>query len=170
MKIEQICHYLPYGLNIEILNYKRDYVGIRYAKLNGFYFIGDSLHFTYEGGSTGKDVSSFKPILRPMSDFSLLMVDFLKEISLIDLSECKFEIGQEPEYYVNAIDKRGVCIDFIDFDNDNWICSNYENDGQKTVNPIDQVNSMLKFHLDVFGLIDAGLAIDINTVPELLNT
>jgi len=29
---------------------------------------------------------------------------------------------------------------------------------------------LISQHFDVFGLIDAGLAIDINTLPELLNT
>ena len=70
LELKELSPYLPYGLQIKILNHKCDYVGIEYAKVNGFYFIGDSLHLTYEGGSTGKDVSLFKPILRPISDLT----------------------------------------------------------------------------------------------------
>lgn len=68
--IQEIAPYLPYGLQIKILNYQCDYVGIEYAKATGFYLLGDTLHVAYEGGSTGKDPSIFKPILRPLSDLT----------------------------------------------------------------------------------------------------
>lgn len=70
LTLEHLAGYLPYGLAIEILDYKRDYVGIHYSKVNGHYFIGDELYLTYEGGSTGKSMQSCKPILRPLSDLT----------------------------------------------------------------------------------------------------
>ncbi len=155
LELKYLAPYLPYGLKIFDANresFKMDFCEMNSHGGTGFEAIYNVIKY------------EMKPILRPMSDFHSLMVDFLKEISLIDLSECKLEIGEEPDYYVNAIDKRGICIDWIDCDKESWVSSNYENDGQKIVNPIEQVTAMLKYHLDIFGLIDVGLAIDINTL------
>lgn len=60
---------LPHVINraeIIILNHQNDYVGINRAKANGYYFLGKDVHVTYEGGSTGKSVSEFKLMVRPL--------------------------------------------------------------------------------------------------------
>lgn len=147
MKLHQIVPYLPYGLNIKILNHKCDYVGIEYAKANGFYFIAGSLHITYEGGSTGKDISVFKPILRPISDILILINHNGKKICLVEWLEefyCTLDLHQQAIRLTNDIRWVNQCDYML-------------------------IMHLIEYHFDVFGLIDAGLAIDINTVPELLN-
>jgi hypothetical protein len=66
---KQIITYLPFKIKVKILNHKSDYVGIEYSTLNGFYFLNGKVHFTYEGGSTGKSTTEIKLILNPLSDF-----------------------------------------------------------------------------------------------------
>jgi hypothetical protein len=124
LTIKHLAPYLPYGLQIEIFNYKQDYTGIQYAKANGYYFISNILHLTYEGGNTGKSTDIFKPILKPISDLPPSL-DY-------------YSIWSHNNYlhYPNAIDNLPYGV-FV---------------------------QMVSEHFDVFGLIPAGLAIDINTL------
>lgn len=140
---KQIIPYLPYGLNIKILNHKCDYVGIEHAKANGFYFVGDSIHVTYEGGSTGKDIKTFKPIFRTMSDLKL---QFFKDNIDSDIIDFRFDCDED----IFSVE---VCDKIV-----GW-----------TALSLQEYLLFFLNHFDVFGLIDADLAIDINTVPELLN-
>lgn len=147
LTIEHLAPYLPYGLNIKILNYKCDYVGVEYSIANGYYFIEDSLHVTYEKGSTGKSVNDFKPILRPLSDMT-------KE----------FEVGDEIFVPFHA-------IKYLYPNTPNW--NIYWRDWviEKSHPLVDThieyciMQLLFKYHFDVFGLVDQGLAIDINTLP-----
>lgn len=168
LELKHLAPYLPYGLKIKSNKTGEIFTLTGFSSECGGEFttceLANILNEKFYG-----NLCAIKPILRPMSDLHSFMIEFLKEISIIDLSECEFEVGEEPEYYVNAIDKRGVCIDWCDFDENNWVSSNYKNDGQKIVDPIEQSIILFKYQFDVFGLIDASLAIDINTVPELLN-
>ena len=70
---KQIITYLPFNIKVKILNHKSDYVGIEYSTLNGFYFLNGKVHFTYEGGSTGKSTTEIKLILNPLSDLTKLI-------------------------------------------------------------------------------------------------
>lgn len=68
LELKEILQHVINGVQIEILNYKSDYVGIQYAKANGYYYLGGKLHITYDGGSTGKSLDDCRLILRPLSD------------------------------------------------------------------------------------------------------
>lgn len=70
-KHQNIICQLSGSPSIEILNYKSDYVGIKTAKSNGFYYIGDDLYITYEGGPVGKEIGTeCKLICHPLSDLT----------------------------------------------------------------------------------------------------
>jgi hypothetical protein len=133
MKQQSILQHIINGVQIEILNYKSDYVGIRYAKANGYYFLNNKLHITYEGGSTGKSLEDCRLILRPLSDFyeSVDGVSFSNMIT---------------HGYHNSF----------------W-CENNFNIKHLMYHDFQMLVSK---HADLFGLIEAGLAIDINTLKN----
>lgn len=147
LELKHLAPYLPYGLNIEILNYKSDYVGEQYASITGFYNFGANPHFTYEGGSTGKSVKEFKPILRPLSDLT-------KEI----------EINGEKIRATFWLSKHFKDVEeaahFLAFGKTKTVKHLIEN------LPYKIIVKLFEWHFDVFGLIPVGLAIDINTLDK----
>ena len=127
---KQILQHVINGVDLEILNYKCDYIGIQYSKANGYYFLNNKLHITYKGGSTGKSLDDCRLILRPLSDLT-------KEID----GHCYWLLIEDIEmryFRLKNIEINKLCV--------------------KTY------NNLLSHHFDVFGLIEKGLAIDINTI------
>lgn len=121
LQLQEIAGYFANGLRIKILNYECDYVGIEYAEVNGYYFIGDSLHLTYVGGSTGKDCNSCKPILTPMSDiiFPQHILGLGYRTMSRDLKEPTWTLSQIQYIYKNHFDihnliGRGLAISIHD--------------------------------------------------------
>lgn len=134
LTVEHLAPYLPYGLKVEILNYKCDYVGIRYSKMTSVVLDqGFDVAIGYQGGHALKTFPDFKPILRPLSDYkdvnskamSDLNCDLSSQIQISDFANKK--IGISDLSYTNA-------------------CVLFQN------------------HVDIFGLIDNDLAVDINTI------
>lgn len=69
--LEYLIPYLPYNLEFKILNYKNDYVGEKYGICNGFYYLGDTPHYSFKDrGTAGKDISLIKPILKPVESIT----------------------------------------------------------------------------------------------------
>jgi hypothetical protein len=154
LELKHLSGYLPYGLNIKILNYQCDYVGIEYSEITGYYFIGSSLHVNYKGGSTGKSIDIFRPILRPLSDLT-------KEI---EVSGEKFV----PNYILNNSFRAGS-KDLMPYKYTGYNLElNIETENySQTIDLFDGfliVQKLLEWHFDIYGLIDAELAIDINTL------
>ena len=133
MDDKQILEHVINGVEIEILNYKCDYVGIKTAKSNGYYYLNEKLHITYNGGSTGKSLNECKLIIKPLSDLSKHDLDFMY---------FQYIIYTENNMYVNR-------MEFDDFFNETDIYHL----------PICLHNYLLKHHFDVFGLTEKGLAI-----------
>lgn len=123
MKDIEILQHVINGVQIEILNYKSDYVGIQYAKANGYYYIGKDLYITYEGGSTGKSLNDCRLVLRPLSDLT----------EQIEWDDGVYQMTDEDYFDIDDISNR-------------------------------ELQDFLKRHFDVFGLIESGLAIDINSL------
>jgi hypothetical protein len=133
LELKYLTPYLPYKLKCEILNYKCDYVGEKYGVINGFYYLGGEVHYTFKDRSTaGKTRKLIKPILRPISD---LTEKQFNEFSLSDMITHGFHnvFWQEENFSVNHLMYHDLEI-------------------------------LLKNHFDVFGLIEKGLAIDINKI------
>ena len=83
----------------------------------------------------------FKPILRPLSDLT------------------------DPEwrnkiYYFNL-----GCTDWVTKERETWV-KEYKHDGWLNRVPYGIVVFLLENHFDIFGLIEKGLAIDINTINQ----
>lgn len=119
LELKHLGPYLSFGLKIKILNHKCDYVGIEYSEANGFYFVGESLHLTYNGGSTGKDISLFKPILRPLSDYFDITSPAMKELNLSISDQIALANIASGIYHTSELPYRLICrlaeehIDFM---------------------------------------------------------
>lgn len=88
------------------------------------------------------------------------IIEILKKTSLLDLSDCKFDVYQDEEkftqvVYVNAEDENGRVIDSMYYDsNIFWHMNN--GGGYNPTNPQSEPQEMLlKFHFNVFGLDDS---------------
>lgn len=165
LTIDHLAPYLPYGLHIKILNHKCDYVGIEYAEANGFYIMPDGLYLTYVGGSAGKSVNDFKPILRPLS--SITDEQWLKIFN----AGIEAAIMPWPDNLLNRRrfmvyhDSLGTeCIitgsHSLHFDYENLA---FETNGAR-FNQQKAFSALYELHSDIFNLIEKGLAIDINTL------
>lgn len=151
LELKHLSPYLPYGLKVKILNYKCDYVGIEYSEANGFYLIGDDFFITYNGGSTGKSISDFKPILRPLSDFNT------KWMNAEQMSEW-MAIKNDSAFWFDSIEFNEYVNLLIRFSDHQSVSINFE------VMPV--LNFLHKHHFDIFGLIPAGLAISKNEIDN----
>jgi hypothetical protein len=142
LELIDIAGYLPNGLPIKILNYKSDYVGIEFSKVNGYYFLAGHLHVTYDGGSTGKSNNDFIPILHPLSDLEKEIEIDGKKITPINtiLEEYNSLVASGEPYTKSDLSKYPKYWE-------HWA-----------------VEMLYKWHFDIHGLIEKGLAIDINTL------
>lgn len=144
---KQIISYLPYGVRCEILNYKSDYVGLRYSTLNGFYHIIGEPYFTYDGGSTGKSIKDMKIILRPLSDLTKeIEVNGEKFIPLEKLNEDVIS-----KYRLEIIDSKI------------YLLADYH-EGYNVLSYNSPKDKLLEWGFDIYGLIESDNAIDINTL------
>lgn len=94
-----------------------------------------------------EEIVNIKPILRPLSDLTKQMeIDGLKTIPTFELERIYPEFG----FAVREIATTDVDILKIEI----------------TSIPYKIMEQLFEWHFDVFGLIDAGLAIDINTINK----
>ena len=117
-----LASYLPYGLRIKSATTEKPLTGLYLDELNNTLF----------GFGT-----TFKPILRPLSDLT----------TEIEINGIKF-----------------VPINILNYISDIHLRINGEIEGFSGIPVYDDFQKLFKWHFDVFGLIDAGLAIDINTI------
>lgn len=195
MKLELIhlAPYMPYGLNIAYFDDERGFM--KYCKISELRIE----ECTIIDSQYQFDVlfEELKPILRPMSDMSkVINFESKNFIPLIYLYNISNEKPYDEEFNYEFIDSWGAgkilkVFNYNKLDYTEFIYSefNFRKDTRHekgfyrygmTLPHSISVHSELKnqyflhellfkWHFDVFGLIDAGLAIDINTVPELLN-
>ena len=94
-----------------------------------------------------------KPILRPLSDLSELGTDFATEHSI------NMIIGENDNYGKITLNHYKGSLS-IEVESDD-----YSNTEFVDLEKIEKIrNELLKSHYDIFGLIEKGLAIDINTI------
>ena len=135
----------------------------RNYSINGMYTLNTAILNDFEVNlRSGKIIC--KPILRPLSDMTEKeAIEVFKMVSLLDLSDCQFEFGENYTTWINA-NLNGRVIDSINFLGDNIEMMN--NDGTYSpLNPIAPVHQYyLSKHFDLFGLIESGLAINSTTL------
>lgn len=141
MKLEQkhLASYLPYGLKIQGQTHEE------IAELSALSKYGINIKDRSFQYGEWADIFDIKPILRPLSDLT-------KEIEIdgekfVPYEKCKSVVNESQWIKIcNTIDINGG-----EYSN---ICDM----------PYWWVNKLFEWHFDVFGLIEKGLAVDINTL------
>lgn len=135
LELKHLAAYLPYKLKCQFVH------SGKIGTISNIYTIGegynnDDIKISIDF-SDGEHIWMFKPILRPLSDLT-------KEIEVNGEnfvpnynSDFKYFTPYELSYFIESI-PHGL---------------NYN-----------QMQKLLEWHFDIFGLIDNGLAIDINTI------
>ena len=143
----QLKHYLPYNLKCEILDYKSDYVGDQYETMKGYYILNDKAYFNFKSGRdyAGKNITQFKPILRPMNEVEDYFLDLYGKLEHQDITDY-FD-----EDFLSSMDSLDVSA--IGYKKIEYL-------------PFGTLQVLLKHHFDVFDLITVGMAIDINDVSS----
>ena len=143
LELKHIAPYLPYGLRFCSIMDDIDDNMIRFKQwtLNGITFLfGDYCLNTLEN-SDAYPINSVKPILRPLTE--------IKDIEEImdEFSEFSWE-GFQNHFFDNVLGRSLNCFDVVNY----------------TI-----VELCFKHNLDIFGLIEKDLAIDINTLNKYKN-
>jgi hypothetical protein len=153
LELKNILNHVINECIIEVLNYKCDYVGIQYSNANGYYYLNNELHITYDGGSTGKSLKEIKFLLRPLSDLTKeIDVNGEKFVPKLELNELCRNL---PFYRVTDFRLFGIDEVLSDFRSEYDLMDIYN-----------VIQKLLEWHFDIYGLIPSGLAIDINTLNK----
>lgn len=172
---------------LDIKDYLHLYIGQK-VLCSGFEFIGeplvdviatiDSVHqecvtFVTDNGISVGDYYfddpefNIKLLLRKLSDMTEEdSIELFKRLSNFDLSECVFDImDDEEEFTINA-EHNGRVVDSMSMSVNSDIVSMMNNGG--SFDPVNPQSEAFRFFLskgfDLFGLIDAELAIDSKTL------
>ena len=168
LELKHLAPYLPYGLKIKC-DYYNTY-GSHICEIKEL-----SIRYYYQI-MRGKS----KPILRPLSDLveyvdcpdvmgeKIIPISALLDISLgLDWSHSDYlEWGQgKNEWWVGFKDK--PCSYFgYNSDNGSFYYVDKHNNHQSVKKQVDLFQKLYEWHFDVHSLIDAGLAIDVNTLKK----
>jgi len=146
LKLRDLSVYLPYGLNgLDELKQRVKIIGFK----NETYFI--------ESGNVNAygDILSLVPILRPLSDITKNIT--INEITFIPIKKLNEHIG----FYNSRF------IDYDDGESKNTLHFSFFDvyfESLEFDKILEIQNKLLEWHFDIYGLIDKGLAIDINTI------
>lgn len=153
LEIKHIAPYLPYGLKM-LFTY-----GNKVGELTNLYDIKqyDDIKLSIDY-SQGEHIWMYKPILRPLSDLNTLgEQEFATEYS-IDLMLKKLHPKMGVSFFEH---NKKLHFEFdLSFDHSSTLLCDFE--------IYEQVkNELLRSHYDILGLIDLGLAVNINTLKEV---
>jgi hypothetical protein len=137
LELRHLCPYLPYKLKAKFMHPVVKHQKI--GVINNAYNLDDDVKISIDY-SDDEHIWMFKPILRPLSD-----------LTREDLIE---DLGTETS-----------CLDWTTSEREHWI-KFYSREHWINNLPYLIYSHLVKNHFDVFGLIEAGLAIDINTLKN----
>lgn len=142
LTIEHLAPYLPYGLKLQ-------YHGREIGELTRLSDIKeyDDIKLSIDWQDS-EHIWMFKPILRPL-------VDLAKEITHNGETFIPVDILFPKNEYDTDFDRR-VAIE----------CLNLQSAIHFSCTYFSVVQKLISWHFDVFGLIDKGLAVDINTLTS----
>lgn len=167
LEFKKITPYLPYGLSVQFAGELDDNnirIDTNYIKIGEVTKLG-SVEFRYTNpiywmdfkrGYFGVNSVNIKPILRPLSDltkeinYGLSTYVFTDLFEIGDCDGCVFEFEHGNIKTIKALENISKYNSYKDI---NYL-------------PNAVVNMMYEHHFDVFGLIEKGLAIDINTLKQ----
>jgi hypothetical protein len=138
LELKHLAPYLPYGLKLVPDNYRS--MGSGY----GYYHRELDIDALYRC-----NIEDLKPILRPMSDFDKMGL-----------------LGDDHYSYMSKLNKEVIGEWFVDRDLDFEIDSHNDTSYFPANTAYNLYEFLFEHHFDVFGLIPAGLAVDINTITS----
>ena len=154
LELKHLVAYLPYNLKVT----RNGFIGDLIALMNDEDSIAENFEFKVSCSNwweNNTDKNHYKPILRPLSDLT-------KEI---EVNGKKFV----PIEKINDFMPLGRNFGFS-FEIDNLGNLGYRT-SESWLNPMlhyDAFQKLLEWHFDIYGLIEAGLAIDVNTLNSEL--
>jgi hypothetical protein len=183
LELKHLSAYLPYGLKVGTDSGK-----VALLKNEGLRFF---INIPYKGGMVNQSYepkllqnSDWKPILRPLSDLTKeIEHDGEKFVPIVELfQKAYFSIynhnydGSDFQFHTNG--GYGVsCLETVlnnkygygfTVELPNWFRLSCNGDFL-TIPNFEIYESLIKWHFDVFGLLDAGLAIDKNSLTNKEN-
>jgi hypothetical protein len=166
LELKHLAGYLPYNLKGLIKNTSDTFVELSTYISNKEFkwtidmFLGDS---------------NVKPILRPLSDLTKeIEVNGEKFVPLVEI--CKISETVNKVLRINS--KSNICgFDFINgiqevlrfcyhFNTNHFQLTDEEGDNGCIIHQMEMFEKLLEWHFDIYGLIEKGLAIDINTLEK----
>ncbi len=169
LELKHLAAYLPYNLECKVEGYSNPLpmVSVYNDSQNGFGKFGAALQ-EKTGNDFGFDSGELNPILRPLSDlFKKISIDNIFFIPIIELAELEFTEHRE----VKIFDNKVMVIAYEDaatfefsFNEKtlNFTYTNSVRNGNVCFYNYKLIEKLKEWHFDIFGLIKAGLAIDIN--------
>ena len=146
LELKDICGYLPYGLK-----FLSDYFSTPH-EIVSIDLTDKTADFSNNCGYTNKSLGEVKPILRPMSDLTTEITHRgEKFVPMVELGECANVEVEVADFEF----KRDKVIDVL--------FHNILSGERSSIIIFDKLNEWM---FDYRGLISAGLAIDVNTLPE----
>lgn len=145
LELKHLTPYLPYGL--KMFNEKSG--NIETVKGVVHWFPDVSIQVMSDGKSKSLDIWPLKPILRPLSDWNKWYKD--NYMQLRGLRNSPFGFYE---------------ISFNEYDNLLAVFSDHEIAYSVNLSMLPILSIVFENHFDIFGLIPAGLAIDINTLDK----
>jgi hypothetical protein len=182
LELKHLAPYLPYGL--KMINEKSGSI----IEIQGAYENTESADIVImsKNGCNSHSLSiwPFKPILRPLSDLTdKSFIEHLTRKAINQIwgyaSESDFDVLEDVHYYDegNGYGIKCICEGWIigftvEFNRQKdfflTIRNNEEQEGRYLIlDKLELFNWLFSHHFDIFGLIDAGLAIDINTINKI---
>ena len=174
LELKDIAGYLPYGLhcyskklqeNIPIYGHKSNRL------LCGCYDLQFYKHLNIDGFFIGDKINNFKPILRPLFDLYKTITHNGKEIvPIVKLAKIAFHNYEWSNWIVwdnksIAITREDeVIIGVFDFEKEGCYFFSTLKDDVPLKNLPQLFDYLNELKIDYRGLIDSGLAVDVNTL------
>lgn len=162
MKLEHIAPYLPYKLNVRMPKHQFKYGEQITLPLNGISISSEGkmiMEFLKpDDGLLFSNECERKclPILRPLSDLTK---------SITHNGETFVPIEKLKDYYNSLPDSFVEKLLWVAWDGQ-FTVFGLEEDPLEVAMPYSMYQKVFEWHFDVFGLIDSGEAIDINTLKS----
>ena len=160
LELKHIVPYLPYGLKCRV----KDKGKTKFSELSGIYNDCSCVFFDIIESQQG--FSEVKPILRPLSD---LTKEIDGVVGIVELAKIAAEYWGV-DFDVDKISPFGAGVCSTDgcefgFTGLEFYFLGDEKDSIE-INQLTYFEYLFENHYDVYGLIEKGLAIDINTIEK----
>lgn len=152
LELKHICGYLPWGLQVEYNN--------RSCKMEVLYAETDEVYLRFENCIEGEiaDICCIKPLLRPISSLREPLED--GSVPIVDIADLFLKPRKHKLLDGKAVSKYG----YLEFEDSTKRFFERDGSGElfQPTHSFEMTEYLFQHHFDVYGLIDKGLAINLN--------